>query len=417
MMTLLDVLASPAASVVPVGASTVGALLLGVALGALLTWLALRGVHGTRLAAAAGENRALRERVEDLRRAEDEESETAAALAPLREAMTRVERQVGVLERDRVEQFGELGERLAEVGASTAGLLAQTSTLAGSLNSSSIRGAWGETQLRRLLEHAGLLARCDFDEQVSAVSAHDARVRPDVVVRLPGDKVLVIDAKTPMSGFLAAQTIGLPAAERARRLSTHAAALRTHIDALAAKEYWTAFTSTPQMVVCFVPNDAVLAAALRADPALFDHALSRRVVLASPATLMALLRTVAYTWQQDAVTESARELLGLGKELYARLATLGGHVTRMGSSLRRSVESYNAMVGALESRVLVTARRMHELGVADAQPPPLVAVDIPPRPLTASELLDVADDKNARRHRDQLATERALGPDQWAAGD
>jgi DNA recombination protein RmuC len=246
-------------------------------------------------------------------------------------------------------------------------------------------------QLRRVLEHAGMLARCDFEEQVSAVSSHERGVRPDVVVRLPGDKCLVLDAKAPLTAFLGAQADGIEPAERSRLLAAHATSLRGHVDSLATKAYWSAFTNTPEMVVCFVPGDAILAAALAADPALFEYAQVRRVVLASPGTLLALLRTVAFTWQQDALTANAKVLLTLGSELYARLSTLGSHATRLGASLQRSVESYNSLVGALESRVMVTARKMHELGLAEKALTETKPVETAPRPLTATELIAALD--------------------------
>lgn len=387
-------------------------LLAAAILGALVATLAVRSAYSARLAVAQTRAEEVQHQLSRRLLAEErdhtERASTLEALAPLREALVRVERHVGVLERDRVEQFGELGERLAEVNASTASLRAQTATLAGSLNASAVRGTWGETQLRRVIEHAGLLPRCDFDEQVAGLTAHDARVRPDVVVRLPGEKVLVIDAKAPLSAFLSAQADGLDDRERRRRLAAHGAALRGHVDALAKKEYWSAFSTTPQMVVCFVPGDAILAAGLNGDPALYDDALARRIVLASPATLMALLRTVAFTWQQDALATNARELLALGRELYTRLGTLGDHVSKMGGSLRRSVEQYNALVGTLESRVLVTARRMHDLDLAAEPPPALPGLDATPRVLTAAELLDGLTDSAAERDDAQLQAEATL---------
>ena len=367
-----------------------------VVLTALVSSMFVRARSLADLAVARTERDALEVRLIELVGRDADRQTTAALLTPVQQALGRMERQVGLLERDRMEQFGMLGERLAEVSASTASLGAQTSTLAGALNSSNIRGSWGEVQLRRLLEHAGMLARCDFDEQVSAVSAHGARIRPDVVVQLPGDRVLVIDAKAPMSSFLTAQRADLQDHARAEAMRQHAAALRGHVEALAAKEYWTAFAQTPQMVVCFVPSDAVLSAALLAEPSLYDEALARRVVLASPGTLLALLRTVAFTWQQDSVTEHARQVLDLAGELYARLATTGTHLSRMGGSLRRTVESYNALVGTLESRVLVTARRMHDLGLADTAVVEVCPVETAPRPLTAAELLDAVTAPAAR---------------------
>jgi DNA recombination protein RmuC len=285
---------------------------------------------------------------------------------------------------------------MARVSRSTTELGAQTASLAGSLNASSVRGSWGEVQLRRVLEHAGMLAHCDFEEQVTAVTADERVVRPDVVVHLPGGKSLVVDAKAPMSGFLAAQSEGLDASGRASALAAHAKALRGHVDTLAGKGYWTAFATTPEMVVCFVPGDAILSAALAQDPDLHEYAMARRVVLASPATLLALLRTVAYTWRQDALAANARELLAVGRELYARIGSLGTHTAAMGAALRRSVEAYNGFVGSLENRVLPTARRLHELGVVERPLDPLLPLTATTRPLIADELVHALDDADRR---------------------
>ena len=361
----------------------------GSLVGALVAWFVAGALFAGRSAAVSVERDLLRERVVDLEATVSDDAQTASMLAPLRDALVRVEHQVGTLERDRVEQYSQVSVRLADVTTTTDALRSQTASLVGSLNASTIRGNWGEVQLRRVLEHAGMLARCDFDEQVSAVSGHARAVRPDVLVRLPGDKCLVIDAKAPMTAFLNAQADGIDSVERSRLLASHATSLRGHVDSLAAKAYWSAFINTPEMVVCFIPSDAILAAALGADPGLFEHAQARRVVLASPGTLLALLRTVAFTWQQDALTANAQLLLKLGNELYSRLGTLGSHATRMGSSLQKSVESYNALVGALESRVMVTARKMYELGVADTPLPEIGPVETAPRPLSATQLIDV----------------------------
>jgi len=375
-------------------------LLVGLTLGALVGWWLARSSGAAGVAAARTEAGLLRERVVDLEAAVADDAQTAAALAPLREALGRVEQQVGTLERDRTHQFASLETTIAQVRESTAALGRQTQSLAGSLNSSTVRGAWGEVQLRRVLEHAGLLARCDFDEQVSRVSRHDHRVRPDVVVRLPGDKHLVVDAKAPMQAFLAAQADDLDGAERARLLREHAASLKSHVTSLAAKDYWSAFDASPEMVVCFVPSDAMLSAALSADPALHEEAMARRVVLVGPGALLALLRTVAFTWQQDALTAHAQEVMRLGRDLYDRLGTLGAHTSRMGSSLQRSVEAYNQLVGALESRVLVSARRMHEAGVVEAPLPEPTPVETGPRVLTALELIEAATAEDDRPQLD-----------------
>jgi DNA recombination protein RmuC len=373
------------------------ALVAGVVLGAAVAAVAVRQASAVRIASVGTERDLLRERVVDLEAAVSDDAQTAAALGPLRDALGRLEHQVGTLERDRTHQFAALEQTIAQVHATTTALGRQTQSLAGSLNASTVRGAWGEVQLRRVLEHAGLLPRCDFDEQVTRVSRHDRGVRPDVVVRLPGDKHLVVDAKAPMSAFLRAQAEDLPPEERARLLRAHATALQGHVRALSGKDYWSAFDTSPEMVVCFVPSDAMLSAALAADPSLHEDALARRVVLVGPGSLMALLRTVAFTWQQDALTAHARELMQVGRELYDRLGTLGTHAARMGTALQRGVEAYNQLVGALEARVLVTARRMHDLEVVETSLPVLHPVETAPRVLTAVELLDAVADE-----RDQL---------------
>ena len=287
----------------------------------------------------------------------------------------RVEHQVGSLERDRMEQFGSIRSLLARVEGETQHLGRATASLAGSLRSSTVRGAWGEVGLRRVLEAAGMIGRCDFDEQVTTVSGHGRAVRPDVVVRLPGDKVLVIDAKAPMTAFLDAQSDDIDDDERTTLLRDHAEGLARHVTALARKEYWSGFRETPEMVVCFVPSDAMLGAALAAQPGLHERALAQHVVLVGPGALMALLRTVAFTWHQEALSASARELLDLGRDLYRRLGTLGAHTAKVGRSLQASVEAYNAMVGALESGVMVTARRMHDLDLVGEALPRLAPVE------------------------------------------
>jgi len=380
--------------------------LLGLAIGIAVTVVVGRLVDAARSAAVVAERDLLRERVVDLETSLAEDLETAALLAPLKDALVRVEHQVGTLERDRMQQFGALRGLLARVEGETQHLGRQTASLAGSLRSSTVRGAWGEVQLRRVLEASGMLARCDFDEQVTSVSAHGRGVRPDVVVRLPGDKVLVIDAKAPMTSFLDAQGEDLADDERAALLREHAASLGRHVSALADKEYWSGFREGPEMVVCFVPSDAMLGAALAAQPSLHEKALSQRVVLVGPGSLMALLRTVAFTWQQDALSASARELLDLGRDLHRRLGTLGTHTAKVGRSLQSSVEAYNAMVGALESRVMVTARRMSELDLVSDELPLLTPVQTAPRPLTAQDLID---DVTAAESRPELLLDLEVG--------
>lgn len=370
-------------------------LLIGGVLGALLAWLAARSSLLARAASAEAERDVLRARTGDLEAAREEEGVITGLVGPLRDTLVRVERQVGVLERDRAHQFGELAERLTAVGRSTDALRSETSSLAGALNASTVRGAWGEVQLRRVLELAGLLARCDFDEQVTRVTRQGVTVRPDAVINLPGGRHVVIDSKAPMTHFLQAHGDTISQTERSELLGAHATALRRHVDGLAGKAYWSAFERSPEVVVCFVPGEAILATALSDDPGLYEHALSRKVVLAGPGTLFAVLRTVGAIWQQDALEQHARELLALGQELYSRLTTLGSHVGSMGQSLARSVEHYNRFVGTLESRVLVTARRMHDLHLATDEPAGLDPLETAPRALSAAELTGALESEGA----------------------
>jgi DNA recombination protein RmuC len=361
----------------------VAGLLVGAGGAAALT----RSLVLARQARITAERDLLRARVSDLESAAAQDREITSVLSPLRDSLARVERQVATLERDRVDQYARLGQQLQTVAASGESLRHETAALVGALRSSNSRGSWGETQLRRVVEHAGMLARVDFTEQPSATSPEGRTVRPDLVVHLPGGKHLVVDAKAPMTAFLDAGATE-DSETRARLLTAHAKALRGHVDTLASRAYWQTFTPTPEMVVCFVPGDAILAAALDVDPGLHEDAMAKRVVLASPATLMALLRTVAYTWQQDALAGNARALFDVGRELYERLGTLGNRTSKLGSTLHRAVEDYNALVGTLERRVLVTARRMRDLDLTDAELPLPEVIESSPRPLTAVELLD-----------------------------
>jgi DNA recombination protein RmuC len=363
------------------------ALLAGLVSGAALAWLVASSLGRARVAALAAERDLLRERVTDLEIATDHDRELAATLSPLTATLTRVEGQVGALERDRVQQYTRLGEQLEAVRLSGEALRNQTAALAGALRSPTARGAWGEVQLRRVIEHAGMLPRVDFSTQTAGTTSGGVGVRPDVVVHLPGGKQVVIDAKAPLAAFLEASEASTDQARQERAAADHARALRAHVDALAAKEYWTAFDPCPELVICFVPGEAFLAAACCADPALLEHAMARRVVLATPTTLLALLRTVALTWQSEALSGSARELLALGRELYHRLGLLGSSTGKLGRSLQRVVEDYNGMVGTLERRVLVTARKMRDLDVTDGELAQVTVLESLPRSLTSSELL------------------------------
>jgi DNA recombination protein RmuC len=245
-------------------------------------------------------------------------------------------------------------------------------------------------QLRRVVELAGMVEHCDFTEQAS-VSGDHGTLRPDLVVRLAGGKNVVVDSKVSLAAYLAAAESRDPDVIEGRMLA-HARHLREHVKGLAAKEYWRSFEPTPEFVVLFVPGDAFLAPALERDPQLLDDAMAAKVLIATPTTLIAMLRTVAYSWQQEALTANAREVFELGRELYRRLGTLGGHAEKLGRSLSRSVEDYNALVGSLERKVLVQARRMSELQVTDAELTAPTPVEAVPRPLGAPELLVSAEE-------------------------
>ncbi len=334
-------------------------------------------------------------RADQASREERERREQAVlrALAPVHETLQSMQAKVDDLERDRHAQFGSLAEQLRRAQQSDEALRATTESLAGALRSGSTRGVWGETQLRRVVEAAGLTRYVDFDTQTSIVSDAGAG-RPDMVIRLPGDKAIAVDAKVPLDAYLEASAIPqtAPGPEGARRkalLDKHVKAVRGHVDALAKKAYWAGLTSSPEFVVCFVPSESLLAAALEEDPSLLDYAFGKRVALASPVNLWAVLKTVAYTWTQQDVSREARALFELGNELYERLGKLAGHADDLRRAIERTVDSYNRFAGSLESRVLVTARRFPGIDQTklDSLGAPAV-VDRVPRRLTAPELLD-----------------------------
>jgi DNA recombination protein RmuC len=284
-------------------------------------------------------------------------------VAPLRESLDRVQQQLRTVERERAGSYSALLEQIGTMRQTSEQLRTETAQLVTALRAPQVRGRWGELQLERAVEAAGLTEHVDYVTQATATS-DDGRVRPDLVVRLVGGKNVVVDSKVAFSGYLEAME-ARDERTRAARLKAHARHLRDHVESLGAKAYWERFTPAPEFVVCFVPADAFLDAALREDPALQEHAFSRNVVLATPSTLIALLRTVAYTWRQEALAANAAEVHQLGRELYQRLSTMGGHMDKLGRSLSNAVGSYNQTVSSLESRVLVTARRMTDLKVVD----------------------------------------------------
>ena len=336
------------------------------------------------------------------------------ALAPVRSQLEQVGARVESLEKQRAEQHAALAEQLRATALREQDLARSTASLEGALRSRSARGMWGEVELARVLEASGMMRHVDFSEQrtigalvqrrggpagppgsvgsVGSAAGEGAagRSRPDVVVHLPGEGYLAVDAKAPMDSYLAATAVQGSGPEdeerRGQLLEAHARALRGHVDQLAARRYDRALGDSPELVVLFVPAEAVLSAALEADPALLEHALGRGVALASPVSLLTLLRTCATAWARTAVNDDARELLELGRTLYERLGTVAGHLDALGGALRRSVTAYNKAVGSMENRLLVTARSLETLG-EQVDSPTLISADAAQvRTFTAPEL-------------------------------
>lgn len=315
----------------------------------------------------------------------------AADQGVIRDGLERLHDQMRELDHQRVSWQSQLRQQVEHMRETTAELGRETRSLSAALRKPQVRGRWGEMHLRKAVELAGLVDRCDFSEQTRL---DDGALRPDLVVSLAGGRSVVVDAKVPLDAFLDATGTDDPD-EAAHHLARHARQLRTHSDTLGAKAYWRSMSQTPEFVVLFVPGDSFLAAALEADPMLIEHAAARQVVIATPTTLIALLRTVAMGWSQVTLAERTREIHELGRLLHERLGNLGGHLDKLGRSLRTSVESYNRAVGSLESRVLVSARSFSELGVTEAELSGPAPVTETPRALTSAELLDaVARDED-----------------------
>jgi len=336
----------------------------------------------------------LEQRVDSLEARSVQDQNVMRALAPLNDQLSTVGRHVNQLERDRAQQFGAVAQALEAARTTDRQLLQATGSLESSLRSTTARGAWGEMQLRRVVEAAGMTRHVDFAEQ--SVRTTDSGVqRPDMVVNLPGAQTVVVDAKAPMNSYLDAQAVPSDGAaeseqRRAQLLMAHAKALRSHVNTLGTKRYWSAEENSPELVMCFVPIESALAAALDADASLLEYAARNNVALVSPVSLLASLKAVAFSWRQATLTDNARELYRLSRELYDRMGAVGKHLADMGGSLRRSVDGYNKLVGSLESRVLPSARKIAELDptstgadALDTKP-----VDSVPRPVTATEFVN-----------------------------
>lgn len=338
---------------------------------------------------ARGEQRAEAQRVQ-------QQNAVLTALAPVRESLQQMQQKVSAIEQERHAQFGSLAEQLRRAQESDEALRATTESLAGALKSTATRGVWGETQLRRVVEAAGLTRHVDFDLQTT-ISSDQGRGRPDMVIRLAGGASIAVDAKVPLDAYLEASALPVGDAHEAQRrqhMQKHVKAVRAHIDALAKKAYWAGLDSSPEFVICFLPSESLLAAAIDEDPTLLDYAFGRRVALASPVNLWAVLKTVAYTWTQQEVSTEARALLTLGTQLYDRLGVLAGHADDLRRALERTVESYNRFAGSLENRVLVTARQFPGISATtlDAAPPTIAAQT---RRFTAPELIAARDQDDA----------------------
>jgi len=311
-----------------------------------------------------------------------------ALVDPLSKSLDKVREEVSAAEKARAEGASALGEHLHQLASVNAELRQGTSDLVTALRSSQTRGAWGELQLKRVVEAAGMIERVDFDVQVQVTDVDGKQFRPDMVVKLAGGKRVVVDAKVAFLGYLEAQQ-ATDARVREERLDAHVRHVRKHVDDLASKKYWDQFDHAPEFVVMFVPAEAFLSAAMERQPDLMEYAASKNVILASPTIMLGLLRTVAFAWRQEALAENAKEVLKVGRELHSRLVTMTSHITKMGRSLEASTKAYNSMIGSLERNVLTSARRMVELHVVEEKDriEEVRGLEEVPRPITKSELL------------------------------
>jgi DNA recombination protein RmuC len=342
------------------------------------------GQVGQKLLAEA-QDRFLQRANERFRESEETAGQNLRAmLQPVSERLQRYEEGVAKVEAERRDAFGELRGQIEQMRVGQESVRSEAAKLVNALrNAPKARGRWGEQQLRNVLESCGLSEHADFATEVSVTDAEGGRFRPDVIVRIPGGKSLVIDAKVSLNAYQDAFG-AVDEAERVAGLTAHAAAMRAHVNGLGAKAYWNQFDDAPDYVVMFVPGEHFLSAALEHDPTLWDFAFDRRVLLATPTNLIAIARTVAAVWRQEQLAEQAREIAQLGKDLYARLSVMGGHVAKLGKNLDTAMGAYNQFVGSLESQVLTQARRFEALKIDTAGK----SIEAPPvseqsaRPLT-----------------------------------
>ncbi len=306
-------------------------------------------------------------------------------VAPVRASLEKVDEKIAALEKAREQAYGEIRQQFTQMAETQSQLRLETSNLVKALRQPHVRGRWGEVQLRRVVEMAGMLEHVDFVEQESAES-DEGRLRPDLIVRLPGNRQIIVDSKAPISAYLDAHEAPTDEIRKAK-IQEHAQLVRGHLNALAKKSYWEQFQPTPEVVVMFIPGEAFCSAALESDPELLDAGFGSNVIIASPASLMALLKAAAYGWRQESIQENARAISQLGQELHTRLAAMADHFAKLGRNLQSASDAYNSAIGSFESRVLVSARKFRELGATsqDAEIIELRPVEAATRRLQATE--------------------------------
>ncbi len=317
-------------------------------------------------------------------------------LSPLKEALTLLDQKIQILEQNRQGAYESIRQQIQDLLLTQKELRQETSSLTKALRTPHVRGKWGEIQLRRTVEIAGMIPYCDFIEQHSVSSSGENTViRPDLIVKLPGNKTIIIDAKTPLQSYLDALEC-LEDQHRQIKLKEHARHVRAHISKLSQKNYWSQFPETPEFVVLFLPGESFFSAALEQDPSLIEMGADQKVILATPTTLIALLRSVHYGWRQERLADNAHKISELGKELHKRLGDMSKHFFRLGKSLHASVDNYNQTIGSFESRVLATARRFEDLDALSMKKDLLVSpntIDVTPRVILQTSATEEKEEK------------------------